>query len=463
MKVTATLTVLMTLCAWCSILQKPVEAAEWKAGLAKTKITPTTPMPMAGYASRKQNPATGTLDDLWAKVLVIQDPDGKQAALVTLDLCGITPDLTDPIYENVKKQHNWDRSQINFCVSHTHSGPVVGRYLYSMQLYAFTPENQKLVIDYTNWLEQTIVKTVNAAVEDLRPATLQWGNGQASFAVNRRNNREADILKLREEGKVVGPHDHDVPVLLVRRNNKIDGIVFGYACHNTTLGLMTWSADYAGYAQINLEEAYPGCQAMFYSGCGADQNPLPRRTVELAQDYGRQLAVAVQTVVDKGGLHPVKGELSTASRLVPIPLASVPSQEELELRTKNANQYIVWTSEILLNQIKSGKPISPTYSYPVTVWRLGDEITWVFLGGEVVVDYAVRIKSELGHNSDPTQIWCAAYSNDVMAYIPSKRVLLEGGYEGGGSMVYYALPSPWGEKVEEVIVNAVHELSAAKP
>jgi hypothetical protein len=78
----------------------------------------------------------------------------------------------------------------------------------------------------------------------------------------------------------------------------------------------------------------------------------------------------------------------------------------------------------------------------------------VLLGGETVVDYSLRLKNELG--ADKT--WVSGYCNDVMAYIPSRRVLEEGGYEGGGAMVYYGLPAPWGPQVEERIVKEVHRL-----
>ncbi|MEE2936778.1 MAG: hypothetical protein VYA84_12375, partial [Planctomycetota bacterium] len=90
------------------------------------------------------------------------------------------------------------------------------------------------------------------------------------------------------------------------------------------------------------------------------------------------------------------------------------------------------------------------YPYPIEVWKLGADLRWVMLGGEVVVDYALRLKSELeGH------VWVAGYSNDVMAYIPSRRVLREGGYEGASSMVYYGLPTLWAPTIENAIVEEV--------
>ena len=80
-----------------------------------------------------------------------------------------------------------------------------------------------------------------------------------------------------------------------------------------------------------------------------------------------------------------------------------------------------------------------TYPYPIQAWRLGNEFTWILLGGEVVVDYSLRLKAELG----PKKTWVSSYSNDVMAYIPSRRVLGEGGYEGGLARYPYGLPAAW--------------------
>jgi neutral ceramidase len=109
-------------------------------------------------------------------------------------------------------------------------------------------------------------------------------------------------------------------------------------------------------------------------------------------------------------------------------------------------------AKMLLEDVASGRPLSPTYPYPVQLWLLGKDVQWCFLGGEVVVDFAIRLKAELAGR----KTWVAGYSNDVMAYIPSRRVLVEGGYEGGGAMVYYGMPTVWSDQVETSIVEEVH-------
>jgi hypothetical protein len=227
------------------------------------------------------------------------------------------------------------------------------------------------------------------------------------------------------------------------------GIVFGYACHCTVLDGYQFCGDYAGFAQIELEARYPGAQAMFVAGCGGDQNPIPRRAIELAARYGKDLATSVEDVLARS-LVPIGGTFSTNYDEIPLAFASLPAKSQIELDAKSTNFYVASRAKHLLATIASRGSLEPTYPYPVQVWRLGN-LDWIFLGGEVVVDYALRIKRNVGSS----HTWVSAYCNDVMAYIPSQRVLKEGGYEGGGAMLYYGLPASWSEKVEEDVVAAV--------
>lgn len=452
------LVIVLTCHSSITVAETPV-ASGWKAGVAQVKITPAEFMPMAGYASRGESPATGKLHDLWAKVLVIEDSQGHQAAIVTLDLVGISRDVAEIIRQQLQAKHKWDRGQISFCASHTHSGPVVGLNLASLHYQLFSQAAREQTDQYAGELIQKVVDAVEVAAAKMQPVELAWGNGRAGFAVNRRNNPEAEVVRRKAEGMIVGPSDHDVPVLVVKGKQQLMAVVFGYACHNTTLSGMDWCGDYAGFAQINLEQAYPGAQAMFWAGCGADQNPLPRRTIELAQDYGRQLADSVRAVVD-GKLSPVTPALlKTSAEIIPAPLGDIPPVEKFKADLNSKNKYEAARAQVLLKQIEQGQTLRQSYPYPISVWKLGHEVTWVFLGGEVVVDYAIRLKEDLGEKSDPTQIWCTGYSNDVMAYIPSRRVLQEGGYEGGTSMVYYTIPTVWAPEIEDLIVNTVRKLS----
>jgi hypothetical protein len=430
-------------------------AAEWRAGVAKVTITPEQPMWMSGYASRDR-PAEGKLHDLWAKALALDDGEGHRAVLVTMDLCGIDRGLSQRVCKRIEEKHGLDRAAVALSVSHTHTGPVVGNNLRAM--YFLDERQAKLVDDYTRSLEEKLVAVAGEAMARLGPARLEWGVGKATFAVNRRNNKEEDVTRLREAGELKGPVDHDLPVLVVRERGgeAVRAVLFSYACHATTLQFYQWSGDWPGFAQIELEKMFPGAAALFIAGCGADQNPLPRRTVQLAQEYGRQAAAGVDGVV-KAGLKPVAGPLRARYSEIELPFAAVPTHEQLEKDAGSSDKYVAGRAKLLLGQWGRDGGLKATYPYPVQTWRFGSEPTLVMLGGEAVVDYSLRLKHELPAG----RTWIAAYCNDVMAYIPSARVLAEGGYEGGGAMVYYGLPSPWAPGVEDRIVNEVHRLADA--
>lgn len=428
----------------------------WQAGVAKVNITPKQFMWMAGYASR-DHVAEEQLTDLWAKALVLQDPQGQHVVLITLDLIGIDRPLSQSICQRVMKQHDLKREQIAINCSHTHTGPVVARNLRPMHYLQLSDEQKKLVDDYATFLEQSVQQAVGEAFNTLAPSQITWGSGRATFATNRRTNVEAKVPELRELGQLKGPTDHDVPVLAVRSpEGKLRAVAFGYACHSTVLSSFQWSGDYPGFAQLALEEKHPGAVAMFWAGCGGDQNPLPRRTVELARHYGRTLADAVESVLG-APMTPITGSLAASYQEIDLPLGALPTREDLVRDTQSQDKYLAARAKTLLEDVDSGSGLKQSYPYPVGMWKIGSDVQWVFLGGEVVVDFAVRLKSEL----QGSKTWVAGYSHDVMAYIPSRRVLTEGGYEGGGAMVYYGLPAPWSPEVEERIVKEAHR--QAKP
>ncbi len=426
-------------------------ALPWKAGAAKILITPPESMWMSGYGARDR-PADGKLTDLWAKALALEDGDGQRGVVITLDLVGIDRDTAARVCTALGEKHGLERSQIVICTSHTHSGPAVGRNLGAMLAWRLTDHQQRQIERYTDAVVDQAVHVAGEALAGLQPARLTAGSGRAAFAVNRRNNPEAEVPQRRTVAALVGPSDHDVPVLAVHdAAGTLRAVLFGYACHATVLDGFQWSGDYPGVAQQEFERLHPECVALFWAGCGGDQNPIPRRTTALAEHYGRRLADEVEAVLLTSAMQEVGGALTTDYREIDLPFESLPSQAQLAADAESRDPYVASRAKQLLAEIEAGRPLNPTYPYPVACWRLGNDVQFVALGGEVVVDYALRLKGELGG----ANTWVAGYANDVMAYIPSRRVLAEGGYEGGGAMVYYGLPAPWAPEVEEMIVTEV--------
>lgn len=425
-------------------------AAPWKAGVASAVITPEKPVWLAGYGSKRA--PDGKLHDLWMKALALEDSAGHRAVLITSDFQGVPKVMSDPVFEQLKRKHGLERRQVMFTFSHNHCGPRLGDDL--VDYYPVDAEQVALVDEYTAQMVTRTVDLVGEALSKLAPATLEIGEGRATFAVNRRNNREADVPALIEKGMLVGPVDHSVPVMRVSRpDGKLEAVLFGYACHPTTLSFFTWCGDYPGFAQLEIERNHPGATAMFVNTCGGDQNPLPRRSVELCQKYGHMLAVGVEDAL-KQQFKPVGSGLRTAFELVELPYLKVMSREDLEGFAKDSNAIRARWAERLLKQLDAGQKFSATYPYPVHAWRLGKEMLVIGQGAETVVDYALRFKSEFGPGT-----WVCGYADDMISYIPSRRVWEEGGYEGGSNLYEYGRPAlRWAGDIEDRIAASVHKL-----
>ncbi len=424
---------------------------QWSVGVARAVITPEKSVWLAGYGSKRA--PDGKLHDLWMKALALKDVNGQTVILITSDFQGVPKVMSDRVFAQMKEKYQLERSQVIFTFSHNHCGPRLGDDL--IDYYPVDEEQEQLVAEYTDQMVVATIKLIGDALQAMAPANIQIGSGKATFAVNRRNNREADVPALIEAGTpLVGPVDHAVPVLTVTRpDGKLEAVLFGYACHPTTLSFMTWCGDYPGFAQVEIENAHPGTTAMFVNTCGGDQNPLPRRTVELCEKYGHMLAVGVEEAI-KQPLKPVQPKLRTAFELIDLPYLKVVSREELTgILSEPSGIRTRWATR-LLKKLDAGDTFEAAYPYPIHAWQLGDEMLLIGMGAETVVDYALRFKAEFGPGT-----WVCGYADDMISYIPSRRVWEEGGYEGGSNLFEYGRPAfRWEGGIEDRISGSVHKL-----
>ena len=419
----------------------------FRAGAARVKITPALPVWLAGYALR-DHPADSVLMDLYAKALAIDDGKRGRIIIITTDLVGLPREVSDPAAARIQKTLGLQRSLILFNSSHTHTGPVVWPNLKVM--LDLTEEQQRPLRAYAERLTTALVTVAVEAARAEVPARLSYSEGEAGFAINRR----AEHLKSLGVD-APAPVDHAVPVIRVeRRDGSVLAVLFGYACHNTTLTAAFYevSGDYAGYAQAAIERAHPGAIALFMMLCGGDQNPDPRSKHELAVQHGEALADAVELAMQTAR-RPLTGPVKTVYKTIDLSFAPH-TRQQFEEESHNSDIFRQRRARLMLETYDRGRPIQ-SITYPIQVVRFGGA-TLIALGGEVVVDYALRLKREF--RQEPLIV--AGYSNVVMSYIPSLRVLKEGGYEAEDAMIYYALPGRYTEDVEERIISAVHEALA---
>jgi hypothetical protein len=427
----------------------PALASDFQAGVARVKITPPEPFWMSGYAART-HPSDGVYQDLWAKALALRDGDGGQDVLVTTDLIGLPRALSEEVAARVLARFGVARRQLVLSSSHTHCGPAVRKNL--AVLYDFGEEDGKRVEAYGAALVDDLVEVVGKALADLAPARLSVGHGSANFAVNR---REIAPEAVRIGVNPGGPVDHDVPVLKVAaKDGSLRAVLFGYACHNTTLGgdFYRIGGDYAGFAQAEIERAHTRATALFVMLSGGDQNPNPRGTLENAREHGHALAAEVERVLG-AALLPVRPPVRAAHEVVALDFAPH-TRATFEQEAAGTDVFRQRRARLMLAAYDEGRPVRDT-PYPVQAIRLGGDVTLLALGGEPVVDYALRAKREFAEEN----LIVAGYCNDVMCYVPSRRVLEEGGYEAVDNMIYYGQPGPFTETVEETVFAALRRVA----
>jgi hypothetical protein len=409
--------------------------AEWSAGAAVVDITPATPIPMAGYAARTK-PFERVDHPISARALAVRDAAGSTAILLTLDICILPRDVVEPVRRRIAETHHLQPGAVLVSLSHTHSGPAVSL---TGDDGAHNPVNPSSadIVAYARALQEKLAEVADRAVADLKPAVLAHVVGVASFAMNRREFTDKGVI-LGVNPR--GPVDRSVPVLRVDdpTTGKPRAIVFGYACHGTTMpsSSLGLSADYPGYARDVIEAQFPGATALFVAGCGGDANPWPRQQPQLAALHGRALGQEVVRVATAAPpaegvapvkLLPVRGPLRVALETPDLPMTVLdkPALEELAASgagTRKAD------AKTMLTALGRGEKLSANYRASVSAWQFGNDLTLIGLSNEVVVDYAHLISDAVG----PLRLWVGAYCHEVEGYVPSRRVLREGGYETRG-------------------------------
>jgi len=428
------------------------EAAEWNVGVSKIVITPESPTWLSGYGSRDK-PAQGKVHDLYAKALAFESGDGTRLVLVTCDLGSMHYGIVRPVAAAIEKQHQLPQANLIINVSHTHCAPEIAAE--RPVFYSLSNESEAAIVDY---IEQQLVPKlttlVGQALDDLSPAKILVSQSTASFGKSRRFPTDDGFVNRRNDEGVT---DDDVPVMqVVAPDGKLRAVLFGYACHNTTLDFYKYCGDYAGFAQYDVEAAHPGAIGLFMMGCGGDQNPYPRhgpKGLEHCRKHGRELADAVERAIQAEPIE-VHGPLRVAHETVQLALEPLPPRAQLEREANSENAYKQRKAKYLLNELDTHGKVMTEQPCPLTVARFGDQLLFVAISGETVVDYSRTSKLEFAG----PMVWVAGYCTDVFAYLPSQRVLLEGGYEGRTGIVHQLTPTPFTPSVEETVMGGIRRL-----
>ncbi len=430
----------------------------WEAGVASVVVTPSEPSWMAGYGSRTE-PSKGKVHDLHVKALALDDGMGNRAVVLTADLIGVTLEMRRNITAAVERRHGIPASNILINTSHTHCGPEVR--VEKIPFYTIDEENARKIPEYVGWLEARYVEVIDRAIDDMRPSDLSFASASPHpFAVSRRLPAPEGILYRSNPSSYYtgGPRDDTVPVLTVSSpDGAVRAILFGYACHPITLNLQRFCGDYPGFAQEYIEAAFPGATAMFMQGCAGQLVPNARHQIEYAMGHGRELCDTVTDAVTGGESMPVEGPLRCGYEETELAFAPLPPRDELERQAASGNNSASRKAKFLLAKRDAGKEIDMTLPCPLQALRFGEDLLLLGIAGETVAEYAVRFKADfLSHRF----VWVAGYCNSMFGYLPTWRILREGGYEAGRAMQYTVHPGPFDETVEKRVVEGMHRVVA---
>ncbi len=434
------------------VSRTPLLAAEWQVGVAKVVVTPESPTWLSGYGSRNK-PAEGKVHDLYAKALAFESKQGTRLVLVTCDLGSMHYGIARPVAAAVEKSHGLPQSNLIINVSHTHCAPEV-----AVERPVFHNLSDEAEAALANYIDQQLIPKlitlVRESLDDLKPARLLVSQSSASFGKSRRFPTESGIVNRRYDEGIT---EDDVPVMqVVSPDGKLRAVMFGYACHNTTLAFYQYCGDYAGFAQYNVEASHPGAVALFMMGCGGDQNPYPRhgpKGLEYCRQHGRELSDAVERAI-QGEQTEVHGPLRTAHTVVNLPLEPPPTREQLQRDAETATSYRQRKAKYLLGELEKHGKLMSEQPCPLYAARFGKELLFIAVSGETVVDYSRKPKAEFVG----PMVWVAGYCTDVFAYLPSQRVLLEGGYEGRTGIVHQLTPTPFAPSVEDHVMGGIRRL-----
>lgn len=429
------------------------ESLIFDVGVAQTDITPQIPIRLAGFADRVKSETTEVLHRLSATCVAFNNGDQNRVILIAVEIIGIQWRVTNDVINKISKRIGIKPDNITILVTHTHGSPEVGNLLNILQCrghypsdYYFNPSTLELselihIAQFNEFLVKKLVDVALAACSDNKPSLVSWGRNQVSFAENRRM----------KDGIV----DHSLSVMCIKNmDGALKAVIVNYACHGISLGsdVNKIHGDWMGEAKRMIEERHPGCLAMVIIGCAGDLHPVRRNKIEYMKQYGREIAEGVDKILSSP-LVALNAPLKVTMDWVKLPYSKIPDISQL-LEKLNDTDIQSYYSRLSLEYILRGNTIPQELNYPLQVWSFANQMIMINLGGEAVVEYAMLLKQKYGED----RVWINSYANDVSSYIPTRRTIQEGGYEGDTSMYWYNQPSPFAEIVEQKILDKVDEL-----
>jgi hypothetical protein len=377
------------------------EKANLKAGFSKIDITPSQPVMLYGYASRK-TPSEGVHDPLSIRIVVFEN-NGKKVLFVSSDLGSYSAEVFPVIQKKLMEKYRFSESEIFVSTIHTHSSPIL-----TLNRETGFPAN----VAYTEWVSGRLVEAVGSAINNLRPVTLGAATGSSPVGSNRRETRPDGTVTLGRNP--YGVTDKEVLVLKVSdAEGKPVGAMFDYATHSTSLGAanLKVSGDVLGLSAQFVENILgKDFISPVFAGASGNIDPWYRILPAFNEEpgwipepvlLGTLLGEEVVTVFRNIKQTNPGGAIASISKTI----------ECQRRKTSDAN------NESAVNQ-------SSTVPVTITAARVGDT-GFIGFNVEMLTEIGMKIKA----GSPFRHTFIITHCNGSSGYLPPIELYKEGGYE----------------------------------
>jgi len=442
-----------------------MNASMTQIGFHQIIITPPIGFPTDGTGFAEM-PGEEVADDLRVRVMSLEDAHGQRCVFVTADLLYIPRAMTWRIKRWAFDHLGLRPGAVILNASHTHSGPFLH------------PLNDPASVHYVEGIEKAIRVGIERSFADARPSDLSFGLLHSDWGISRRRLKEDGSCELALLPNPDNYFDPDLPVLMVKdaTSGALRGVWWSYACHPTSRRGNYFSADYPGAVERHLKRTLGDDVAVhFAQGAGGDIKPrffsadgknFRQPDWNELDEAGAKLAQFIAESLTGSAFSPVDLDLATAELDFPVPynLSGVPTEDELfamldSEEAAGAVKPLVrrgW-ARLMLEGMRQGT-LPQHHQMTAAAIKLGSALTLVALSDEVVAGLGRAVKEAWG----PGRCIFLGYTHFTEVYVPTAKMLIEGGYEPIRSL-YYTLqhgvqPAPFAGSVEEVVVKAATDV-----
>lgn len=440
-----------------------------KFAVAKAVITPERPVFMHGFGARTKK-SEGELDPLYMRTALLLA--NRPLLIVTIDALGSDRSFILGVKDALRRRFGLEHEEVLINFSHTHHSVFLtgidkatrrGGYSMGQDRWPEIEDELDYAEDEAYYLRirDMLLDMVDGCYGRAMEGTLSIARATSEFAVSRRRPRPDGSVDWAPYWE--GDINKDLHVLKLEDTlGVVRGVLYAYGCHTTGMGADNYkfSNDFAAAATALVEEAYPESVGMFLQGCAGELKPRPLAVDDDfagadeagIREVGAVLGREVVGVLQGGGFRTIECRLKAEQRDPLLYTEQTPvSFYEAIAGDPARNAFYRNSAKRTIRAIHDGN-IKDRLPFYICVWELDDRTRIVAMEGEVSTEYAMQIKRLF--NRENEEMIVLGYTNGVYSYVPTRKMLGEGGYEAENNY-FFGLRGPYVPEIEDIIVGQV--------